>query len=276
MKKLIIAVLLTLLSCQDVLGQEIFQIHSKYLNKKIPLIIEKPDDYQASKKYPLVFMLHGYSQDYTQWSKITDLRKLANNYQMILACPEGFVSFYLNSPKLKELQYEDFFFQELVPEIKKNFSIDSDNIFITGLSMGGYGALSLFINNSDFFNTAASTSGGLEFNYDKYKKISLMFFENERITDDVKKNLGDPDQNDWNKFSITTLLMKNKAFNKGFLLDCGIQDILFSDTIKVKELALAKNLPITFIIQPGNHSSEYWKKSIEYHFVYFQQHLKME
>ncbi len=274
MKNLIFATLLTLLTCQTVVGQETFQINSKYLNKKAPFIVQKPDNYQSSKKYPLVFMLHGYSENYEQWRKTTDLKKLADNYQMILVCPEGFVSFYLNSPKMKKLQYEDFFFQELVPEIKKNLSIDSDNIFITGLSMGGYGALSLFVKNSDFFNTAASTSGGLEFDYDNLKKISLMFFENDRITSDLKEILGNPNQNDWNQFSISTLLEQHTNFNKGFLLDCGLQDPLLANTLKVKALAYAKKLPIMFIIQPGEHNTEYWKKSIEYHFVYFRQHLK--
>ncbi len=256
MKNVIFVTLLTLLACQTVFGQETFQINSKYLNKKTAFIIQKPNNYQSSKKYPLVFMLHGYSANYEQWSETTNLKKLADDYQMILVCPEGFVSFYLNSPKLKDLQYEDFFFKELVPKIKNNLSIDSDNIFITGLSMGGYGALSLFIKNSDFFNTAASTSGGLEFDYENFREISLMFFGNERITNDLKKSLGNPKQNDWNQFSISTLLEQHVDFNKNFLLDCGLQDPLLSNTLKVKKLALDKKLPITFITQPGEHNTE--------------------
>ncbi len=253
-----------------------FEIHSKYLNRKTPYIVQKPDSYQSSKKYPLVFMFHGYSECYEQWSQTTNLKKLANDYQMILICPEGFVSYYLNSPKLKTSQYEDFFFKELIPEIRKKFSVDSNNMFITGLSMGGYGALSFFIKHSDFFNAAASTSGGLEFDYDNLKEISLTFFENERMTDDLKEILGNHNQNDWNQFSISSLLEQNTDFNKGFLFDCGLEDPLFSDNVKVKELALHRNLPITFIAQPGEHNMEYWNKAIKYHFVYFKQHLKKE
>jgi S-formylglutathione hydrolase FrmB len=275
MKNLILITLL-LVTYQTILAQETFSIESKYLNERTPFIVQKPDNYETSKKYPLVYMLHGYSENYEQWNKTTDLKKLANDYQMILVCPEGFVSYYLNSPKLKNLQYEDFFFKELVPEIEKYYSIDSNNIFITGLSMGGYGALSLFIKNPDFFNTASSTSGALEFDYDNLEKISNMFFKNERMTNDLEKSLGNPSKNDWNELSISTLLEQNTNFNKGFLIDCGLQDPLLSNTLKVKELALSKNLPIRFSTQPGGHNTEYWKKSIEYHFVYFQQHLKTE
>ncbi len=177
---------------QTALEQDVFEIDSKYLNRKTPFIVQKPQNYKSSKTYPLVFMLHGYSENYEQWSQTTNLKKLANDNQMILVCPDGFVSFYLNSPQLKTSQYEDFFFQELVPKIKKNLNIDSNNIFITGLSMGGYGALRLYIKNSDFFNTAASTSACSKLDFNNLKKISLMFFGNERITDDLKNILGDP------------------------------------------------------------------------------------
>ena len=146
---------------QSLFAQKVFSIKSDKLERKVPVFVQKPANYQSSKSYPLVFMLHGYSENYEQWSKTTDLKKLATDYQMILVCPEGFVNYYLNSPNLKTFQYEDFFFKELVPKIEEKYNIDNKNIFITGLSMGGYGALSLFINHSDFFNTAASTSGAL-------------------------------------------------------------------------------------------------------------------
>src|SRR5690606_13868590 len=154
------------------------------LKRTVSVSVQTPTNYQSSKSYPLVFMLHGYSENYEQWSKTTDLKKLATDYQMILVCPEGFVNYYLNSPNLKTFQYEDFFFQELVPNIEEKYNIDNKNIFITGLSMGGYGALSLFIKHSEFFNTAASTSGALEFDYENLKNVSLKFFESERMTND--------------------------------------------------------------------------------------------
>ncbi|ADF53636.1 hypothetical protein ZPR_3320 [Zunongwangia profunda SM-A87] len=49
---------------------------------------------------------------------------------------------------------------------------------------------------------------------------------------------------------------------------------MLSNTLKIKDLALSKKLPIRFSVQPGEHNTEYWRKSIEYHFIYFKQHLK--
>ena len=104
---------------QSLFAQKVFSIKSDKLERKVPVFVQKPANYQSSKSYPLVFMLHGYSENYEQWSKTTDLKKLATDYQMILVCPEGFVNYYLNSPNLKTFQYEDFFFKELVPQFIK-------------------------------------------------------------------------------------------------------------------------------------------------------------
>ncbi|UZR98380.1 alpha/beta hydrolase [Chondrinema litorale] len=259
---------------QTLYAQNTIYIESSFLKKKTPVLIHTPNNYEPSKKYPLVFMLHGYSENYKQWSEISDLNKLANQYQMILICPEAYVSYYLDSPELADSQYESFFFNELIPEVENNYHVDHQNIFITGLSMGGYGALSLFIKHPDYFNTAASTSGALEFDYENFKNISLQFFDSERMNNDLKRILGDPQQTDWQQYSISTLLKQNAHFKKGFLLDCGLQDPLLDNTLQIKELALVKKLPIKFSIQPGEHNAAYWTTSIEYHFVYFNQHLK--
>ncbi|MEY8781111.1 alpha/beta hydrolase [Allomuricauda sp. XS_ASV26] len=263
------------LMSQHLFSQEIIKINSEYINNETPILVQKPSDYSQSKKYPVAYMLHGYSENYTQWSKTTDLQKLANDYQMILVCPEGFTTYYLNGTGGRP-QYEHFFFDELVPLVHRKYKVDSKNIFITGLSMGGYGALSLFIKHPEYFNTAASTSGALEIDFENFKNISNLFFENERMTNDLKHHLGNPSDNDWNRFSISNLLEQHPDFKKGFFLDCGLQDPLLENTLKIKELALSKELPIRFAIQRGGHNTEYWSQSIVYHFVYFKQHLNQD
>ncbi|WP_020529042.1 alpha/beta hydrolase [Flexithrix dorotheae] len=275
MKKIVLVPLIIVLT-QSLFAQEIFRVSSENLERKVPILVQKPNNYQTSKNYPLVFMLHGYSENYKQWNKTTNLKKLATDHQMILVCPEGFAYYYLNSPNVENLQYEDFFFKELFPKILKKYNIDEKNIFITGLSMGGYGALSFFIKHSSLFNTAASTSGALELEYNNFKKISLNFFGSERMINDLEKTLGNQKENDWKKFSISFLLKSHKNFAKGFFVDCGLEDPLLSNTLIIKDLALSKKLPIRYSIQPGEHNTEYWAKSIEYHFVYFKQNLITE
>lgn len=256
-------------------AQEKWILKSEYLSKPDTVLVFKPKIYKETAKYPLVYLLHGYSENYKQWSQTTDLQKLADEYGFMIVTPDGFTSYYINSPINEGSRYEDFFFKELVPKVHQSFSIDKKNIFISGLSMGGYGALRYFILHPDYFNTAGSTSGALEIDYPNFKKVSQRFWQTNRMTDDLIKNLGNPTKEDWNKYSISTLLKQNPNFKNPFIFDCGTDDILYPNSENLKTLTDSLEIPTTFISQPGNHNAEYWNKSIEQHFVYFKQHIKI-
>ena len=74
--------------------------YSEYFNQ---YLVFKPDKYNSGENYPLLFMLHGHSGDYTQWSEIVDLQKYTNKYSFIIVCPDGnYDSWYIDSPILKE------------------------------------------------------------------------------------------------------------------------------------------------------------------------------
>lgn len=254
-------------------AQDKWILKSEYLSNPDTVLVFKPTNYDKKEKYPLVYLLHGYSENYKQWSQTSDLQKLSDQYKMIIVTPDGFVSWYVNSPYDKGSRMEDFFFKTLAPKVHQSLRIDRKNIFISGLSMGGYGALRYFILHSDYFNTAASTSGGLTVDFDNFRNASLTFFKNTRITDDLTRLMGNHLENNWHQYDIIKLL-KNHPIKKPFLLDCGTSDILYSVTLEVKTFADSLKMPITFISQPGNHNKEYWSKSIEQHFVYFNQCLR--
>lgn len=268
MKNLITTIALTI--CLSLNAQERWVLKSEKLVKPDTVLIFKPKAYSVKQKHPLVYLLHGYSQNYSQWSGITNLQKLSDQYGFIIVTPDGFTTFYMDSPTKQHSRYEDFFFNELVPKVHRCFNIDRENIFISGLSMGGYGALRLFILHPHYFNTAGSTSGALEIDRESFGKVSQHFWQNNRLVDDLGSIL----EGDWHRYSISRLLRQNQPFKKPFVFDCGRQDILFPDSEKMKVLTDSLNIPATFISQPGDHNTEYWGKSIEYHFVYFKQHLK--
>ncbi|MFT4203890.1 MAG: alpha/beta hydrolase-fold protein [Chitinophagaceae bacterium] len=252
-------------------AQEKWILKSQYLSQPDTVLVFKPATYNDHQQYPLVYLLHGYSANYRQWSQTTDLQKLADRYGMVIVTPDGFVSWYVNSPFDKGSRMEDFFFKELAPKVHQSFNIDGKNIFISGLSMGGYGALRYFILHADYFNTAGSSSGALEIDFPNFKNVSRHFWQTDRLTNDLARNLGNPEN--WNSYSISTLLKQNTDFKKAFIFDCGTDDILYPNAENLKSLTDSLKIPTTFISQPGGHNTEYWSKSIEHHFVYFQQHL---
>lgn len=271
MKSLLIYLFFFLMITTEVHASQQLMVKTKYLSRPVPVLVFKPDNYNEKKQVPLVYLLHGYSENYQQWSNTIDVQGMANQYQMIIVCPDGFVSYYLNSPADAHSQYEDFFFKDLVPLIHDSFNIDRKNIFISGLSMGGYGALRYFIQHPDYFNTAGSTSGALYPDYSFYQKVSRQFWSNDRLTDDLKRVIGDPEKTSWTTFSIVDLLKKHPEFKRPFIFDCGTADILYKNTIQLKSVADSLKIPVTFLSQPGDHNTEYWNKSIQHHFVYFKQ-----
>ena len=232
--------------------------YSEYFNQ---YLVFKPDNYPDNQNYPLLFMLHGHAADYKQWSEIVDLQKYANKYNFIIVCPDGnYDSWYVDSPIDSAIRFESYFFNKLVPEIFKSYNIDKRNIFITGLSMGGHGAINLFFNHPDFFKSAGSTSGILDL---------LPFPTNWEI----KNVLGEQEKHrdNWIKHSAIYNLDKIKDLDKKFIVDCGTEDFAYDVNRRFRDSCEVKGIKIKFIQTAGDHSYDYWAKSIINHFEFFKE-----
>jgi putative tributyrin esterase len=230
--------------------------YSKYFNQ---YLILKPDNYNDNQNYPLLFMLHGHAADYKQWNEIVDLKFYANKYNFIIVCPDGhYDSWYVDSPIDSTIKFESYFFNNLVPQIFNDYKIDLANIFITGLSMGGHGAINLFLNHPQFFKSAGSTSGILDL---------LPFPTNWEI----KNVLGDQEKHreNWIKYSAIYNLDKIKNLDKKFIVDCGTEDFAYDVNRRFRDSCEVKGIKIKFIQTHGNHSYDYWAKSIPTHFKFF-------
>ncbi|QLE09276.1 hypothetical protein HYD28_10120 [Pseudoalteromonas shioyasakiensis] len=80
-----------------------------------PVTVTIPDGYQESKKYNVIYVLHGYSGNHSDWTKLTDIEKLADQYDVIIVNPDGnYGSWYLDSDIDKSSQYETYIAEDLV------------------------------------------------------------------------------------------------------------------------------------------------------------------
>ena len=162
------SLLITLFLCVATLSAQqvdTITIHSK-MGRDIKNVIVLPDNYTSNNtRYPVVYLLHGCGGNYTTWTKIKpELPQIASQYGIIFVCPDGKVSWYWNSPLNKDMQYEDYISDELVRYIDTHFRTIADRKAraITGLSMGGHGAMWNAIRHRDIFGAVGSTSGGLD------------------------------------------------------------------------------------------------------------------
>lgn len=142
-------------------------VGSVILNGNQSYTIYLPPSYaeNKTKKYPVLYLLHGMNQDHTHWAKRGNLQEIADKaiengaFEVIIVCPNGYNSFYYNSPQMR---YEDFFVTEFIPAIENRYRIlaDNENRHIAGLSMGGFGATYLAFKYNHLFGSAYSLSGG--------------------------------------------------------------------------------------------------------------------
>ena len=257
--KILIFCFLTFLTFTNLFSQDTLLLDAGYIPNPDTSLVFIPDNYDESRAYPLVILLHGWSANYKQWNDVADMQSFANKYGFIIATPDGFYdSWYIDNPQKKNVQFETFFWDDFIPELFENYNIDSAKVFISGLSMGGHGAMMLFLKNPDFFLSAGSTSGILD----------LTFFP-ERWS--IKEGIGSikiyPEE--WEKNSAYHLLGSIAGLNKHIIFDCGTEDFAYAVNNRFREQCRNLNVKATFISQPGKHNYEYWSKSIEDHFEFF-------
>src|SRR6185369_3468423 len=119
-------------------------IQSTLLEKKVNYTVYLPADYDVSRRsYPVVYLLHGFTDDNTGWLQFGEINRYADKAiadgtipPMIIIMPNADSSWYINSYDGKE-KYEDFFIKEFMPSIEKSYHIKAEKHYrgLAGLSM---------------------------------------------------------------------------------------------------------------------------------------------
>ena len=243
------------------------QVKSKKMNRNIPCVIISPDK-QTGKTYPTLYLLHGYGGNHKTWIGIKpNLPQLVDEYGIIVVCPNGENSWYWDSPINSNSQFETFVSDELIKYIDKNYpSIPNHKgRAITGLSMGGHGAMWLAIRHQDIFGAAGSMSGGLDIR---------PFPDNW----DMKRQIGEKDKNQqiWEEHTVINQLDKLKNSSLAIIFDCGYSDFFFTVNNNFHQGLLDRKIDHDFIVRPGGHTSEYWNNSIDYQLLFFNKFFNKE
>ncbi|HVI09352.1 MAG TPA: alpha/beta hydrolase family protein [Candidatus Binatia bacterium] len=146
-------------------------LDSKILKRPIHYCVYLPAGYSAAasrKTYPLLYFLHGLGDnERTLFNSggFTFLEEMEQRHKIgefLIAAPEGGRSFYINSAD-GNFRYNDFFLQEFMPLIEKKYRAapGRKNRAITGISMGGYGALRLAFAHPELFSAVSAQSAAL-------------------------------------------------------------------------------------------------------------------
>lgn len=237
---------------------------TNYLKNPDTCLIFLPTNYiQNSNLVPVVYFLHGYGGNPFSLNQTIDLQYYADKYGFVIVSPSGQNSWYFDSPIKRDSKWETFFIEQLYPAINKKYNLDTSNIFITGLSMGGHGALYLFLRHQSLFRSAGSSSGTLDLNASTQKFLSLSNLLGEYQKNEIR----------FNAFSCINLLPSIQFSDKKIIFDCGTSDILSDCNNDFKKACDSLHIQATYISSPGRHNSAYWTKSFEHHFIFFNQQI---
>jgi len=249
-----------------------------FQSKTVPYPVEYsiylPPDYETSQRsYPVLYLLHGYSDDETAWVQFGEANRIADRGiangdfpPCIIVMPDGKVSWYCNSYDGKE-RWEEMFIHEFMPAIEKQYRIRPKKEFraIAGLSMGGFGALKISMRNPDLFASCVALSSGtfteeelINMPAGQYENMFGKIFGpgltgNDRLTESLKSQ---------SPLHLLDSVAPEKLKSIRFYIDCGDDDFLYRGNAALHVKMRNLNIPHEYRTRDGGHVWEYWRTGL--------------
>jgi enterochelin esterase-like enzyme len=273
MKKILVAAIALLLSPVILLAQtgKVFDdlsLPSKILKSERKFAIYLPPDYETSKRsYPVLYLLHGSGDDQTGWVTFGEVLHITDKAiadgsatPMIIVMPDANTGRrgYFNDIK-GDWNYEDFFFQELIPFIEKNYRAKTDkrSRAVSGLSMGGGGTFIYALHHPELFSSACPLSAA----------VGPITLDDARKT--VIRTLPDaPDSvvtNYYNRQSVIALINNMPDAQKKavrWFAEVGDDDALSESNCLVHIAMRKKGIDHQFRVVDGAHTWTVWRGAL--------------
>lgn len=253
---------------------ECSSVSSTILGRSVNFCVVLPDGYDASslKRYPSLYFLHGLFENEHSlidrggeqiWKNLTSQDQITD---FIVILPDGGRSFYVNSQDGHE-RYEDFFLQELVPEIDRRYRTvaTAAERGVSGTSMGGYGALHLAMEHPDMFGSASAHSAALLPKFPTPIPSEGRWGFLARV---IEEPFGSPiNEGYWKANSPLTLAEHPERFAHLHLyFDCGNHDRYgFEEGAKLLDHILSGNsFPHEYALREGDHGWSYLHQYLQF------------
>jgi putative tributyrin esterase len=236
------------------------EFHSAALGREMKYRILLPCFYQTgSRRFPVLYLLHGLYGDYLNWDTRTNLERYAQKYELIVVMPDAGDSWYTNSATDPKDKFEDYIAKDLVAEIDGKFRTlrDRHSRAIAGLSMGGYGALKIALRYRGDYAFAGSLSGALNAPQDLGDKRPE--FRDQLLK--VFGSAGSAVRADNNIFSLfQNANVKDLPY---FYLACGNGDSFLQVNRDFAAQLSSQGASYEYHETPGGHAWDYWDRSVQ-------------
>lgn len=243
-------------------------VKSKILNMDRKYAVYLPPDYNSSERYyPVLYLLHGGGDDQTGWVQFGEVLSIADKAikkgtatSMVIIMPDANTGKrgYYNDIEGK-WNYEDFFINELMPEVEKKYRIRTDRRYraVAGLSMGGGGSFLYALHHPELFSAACPLSASVgPITMDDFRKN--LSRNNIKAGDDVISKY-------YSKNNILELVRNMPDTVKKsvrWYIDCGDDDFLYEGNSLMHIEMRKKEIPHEYRVRDGIHNWVYWRDAL--------------
>lgn len=258
-------------------------VKSTILNMERHYSIYLPPNYEESdQSYPVLYLLHGSGDDHTGWVQFGQTKHIADKTiaegkagPMIIVMPDANTGRrgYFNDIK-GDFNYEDFFFNELIPHIEKTYRVRTERRYraIAGLSMGGGGTIFYTLHRPDLFAAACPLSA------------STGSWNIEQVQERMKNEGASKAQIEsyFKRHSIEGVLAAaseeqlKQIKSVRWYISCGDDDFLYEGNAMMHITYKKKEIPHEYRVKDGAHNWTYWRMELplvmEYISKSFMQH----
>lgn len=265
-------------------------------NMKFDIVLP-PDYYSSEKRYPVLYLLHGYMQNYTVWGRNLNGAYYARQLQdLILILPDGGNTWFVNYSKSADGEsddWEDYLVDDLIGYVDNNYRTEArrEGRAISGLSMGGFAAFAIGLRRPHLFASIGSTSGALSYarsaaaalrsgvdrqaNREDAQRdariaeadaiisqiIDIPGFSTQPERTPEGIDFETPEQAEaYDPFTIIYRVPRSQMPH--IYIDSGTEDGLINEAKEIANILMINNVPFDYMQSPGAHNSEYWRRSI--------------
>jgi len=248
-------------------------LRSEILRMERSYSIYLPAGYSESdQSYPVLYLLHGSGDDHTGWVQFGQVQNIADRViaeglagPMIIVMPDANTGTrgYFNAIQ-GNFNYEDFFFQELIPHIEKTYRVRSERRYraISGLSMGGGGTIFYALRRPDLFAAAAPLSASTgNWDLEQFRQRTRSNNANAGITDQQIENF-------FHRHSIESIIRNasedelRRIRSVRWYISNGDDDFLYEGNARLHILFRQNEIPHEFRIKDGGHTWTYWRMEL--------------
>ena len=214
---------------------------------------------ETSGKAPVLYLLHGMSDDHTIWLRRTSIDRYASEKGIAVVMPAGDLSFYTDMAYGEK--YWQFIAKELPAMCRSMFPMMSakrEDTFVAGLSMGGYGALKCGLRAYDTFSWAAGLSSATDIVGERKNGKRHTGLWHDILGDD-------PEEMAFNDLfeAAEDYAKLDHAPPLHLYIWCGTEDFLYQSNIRFRDHLQRLGLDLTYEECHGDHRWQYWDEKIQ-------------